>query len=198
MARLTYRKQKARISLLVVVVAALLGAATILWLTRSSGGRTDDHLMRSYGCDVTRPNGKRPPGVEVAANKEADASWHGEKGFWINLDSRSTIVAVKRPPPPPGTYPGRFVGRQSVYAKLGWRRQDGLVGLLRVSATRVDAKSARAKVTLASDYNSAGSSIVPGSLVFPTPGCWRLDAKQGNRTLKFFVAVVRPPLSSGR
>lgn len=195
---LTYRVQKFSKSHFSVLVAALLmGAATIYWLGRSNGGSTDAQLMRSYGCDVTRPNGKEPPGIERSTDDLQNGAWHGEDGLWLALTSKSAIVAVKRPPPPQGTYPGRYVGRESVYVKMGWFRESGLPGLLRVTATRVDAQSAQVTADLNPDYNSRGSTTVPGSLVFPTPGCWRLDAKQGDRALTFFVAVVRPPLNSG-
>lgn len=70
--------------------------------------------------------------------------------------------------------------------KWGWLRR--IAGDLIVGGRRLDAEAPPARAYMNSGYGNVGGQ--PIYLVFPTPGCWQITGRLGDRSLTFVVRVV--------
>jgi hypothetical protein len=74
----------------------------------------------------------------------------------------------------------------SIWLKLGWWR--GLARKLEISGRRLDWPAPPLEADVPTGYGPTG--FTPSGLVFPTPGCWRVQGTLGPVKLTFVVKVV--------
>jgi hypothetical protein len=174
-----------------VLALVLLVAAVVYAATRTRAGPPSGEVHASYRrCPVTPANGNSPDA------RERVAGWHGQHGIWLFLGEKSTIVAFRRAQPPPaGTLLGRALPDGSVYAKILWRRDQRARGRFGVTGRRLDGKAQPLRANVDTSP-AASATAVPSSLIFPTPGCWRIDAKSGRARLSVAIRVVKLASSS--
>jgi hypothetical protein len=79
-----------------------------------------------------------------------------------------------------------FVDRDGALGiKFGWRRPPG--SALIVGGRRLDADAPPARAYMNDGYRDEDGQ--PIYLVFPTPGCWQITGRAGDRSLTFIVQV---------
>ena len=121
-----------------------------------------------------------------ASSKATHLSCEVSKGRQRN-DALQAMV------PPDGRFvfrpggPG-FVDRDGALGiKFGWERL--VSGGLIVGGRRLDADAPPARAYMNSGYGNVG--FQPMYLVFPSPGCWQITGRIGDRSLTFIVQVVK-------
>jgi hypothetical protein len=150
-------------------------------------GRASFAARSDAGCDVTAPNG-------VVAGNAQRKPWSfgnprlsvGPFGLW----PEGTVVF--RPGGPGFVTQGGGLGM-----KFGWTR--GVPGTLTVSGRRLDGTAPPLIFETNDGYGSVGFQA--SYLIFPTPGCWEVTARVGERedaSVTFTTKVVKvgdgPPL----
>jgi hypothetical protein len=81
-----------------------------------------------------------------------------------------------------------FVDRDGALGiKVLWRRL--VEGQLIVGGRRLDGEAQPARAYMSKGYPDSG--IRPTYLVFPTPGCWEVTGRIGDKTLTFVVYVEK-------
>jgi hypothetical protein len=131
-------------------------------------------------CNVTIP------AALVAGASEVQPGSYGNQllsvgpfGLWPN----GTVVFK---PNGPG-----FVTRDNALGmKFGWTR--GIRGTLSVTGHRIDGTAPPLRVDVKDGYGDIGFQA--SFLIFPTPGCWEVTAKLGERedsTITFVTRVVK-------
>jgi hypothetical protein len=163
---------------------------TLLFLvTVVAGLETSAQSQRANGScpvsQVTRDSAPPDP------NGDSGRSGGPAEDWYINSDR--TIWAG---PVPVGGWPsggtlysgGGVVNGQKTY----WVRPQGKQ--LVITGHRIDGQGAALGANVPCCYPT-GFQIV--ALNFPTPGCWQVSAKAGDRELTF-VTEVKPPSAAGR
>jgi hypothetical protein len=118
-------------------------------------------------CPVTPPVTQHPTDTDVFGDGPG-AEWH------CDLDNR--LCAVKN-----GTWRAGGI-------KVGWRKPPGAT--FEVSGHRLDAEAPPLKASLPDEYPG---TFQASGLTFPTEGCWEVEARTDENTLRF-VVQVEPPL----
>lgn len=135
-----------------------------------------------FACPTSTPNHVTPP---AALEHYIDpASSFYMSGIWVTLPpdgrlylSLEDLVAKD----------GELANWRAT--KLPWTRGEGVVGPLIVTGQRLDGDAPLAfDIAFDSQYGSMG--FTPVSLVFPSPGCWQITGKVGDRTNTLTLEVV--------
>ena len=126
-------------------------------------------------CKVTVPNGV------AAAPDEPNQSGFGNRFLSTALWENGTIVFA------PGG-PGFVTQDGALGMKFGWMR--AVRGRLTITGNRLDAAAPPLRSEVSSDYGDIGFQA--SYIIFPTPGCWKVDAIVGNdeKSLLTFVTKV--------
>jgi len=131
------------------------------------------------GCEVTKTKGGENEG-RISQN-----------GLSLPVGTTSTYAAQhpQEQDEPPGTYPLDIRRDGSLAGKVPWFRDSRAYGELEVRGTRRPGGD-----RLRGRYdNHLGSEaeVVPGALIFPRKGCWRIKAASGDATLEATVWVIK-------
>lgn len=131
-------------------------------------------------CQVTPPNG-----VVAGSSERLESSYGNDKlsvgpfGLWSN----GTVIFR------PGG-PGFVTSDGALGMKFGWTR--GVEGRLRAAGHRLDGEASPLRLYANDGYGSSGFQA--SYLVFPTPGCWQVNAQVGEREdskITFITKVVK-------
>jgi hypothetical protein len=154
-------------------------AAALILATAASGSawRVQDAVSP---CDVTVPNGV------VAGSPHRDANSYGSSalsvgpfGLWPN----GTVVFK------PGG--AGFLTRDGALGmKFGWTR--GVRGKLKVTGRRLDGDAGPLRLSANNGYGEIGFQA--SYLIFPTPGCWQVNAQVAEREdsrITFITRIVK-------
>jgi hypothetical protein len=157
-----------------------------------AGTQEPDLGAAAAGCDVTEPNATSVPGEPVAPgfvdSEEPDII--SSQGLYVSFGERSTVVVPRRgSPQPPGTAVALWRGRHGKFGgKFGWRRDSRAWGTLRVKVRSQSGRSVGRG--LYSNHLGPTSRVVPGGIVFPREGCWKITGMSGDATLRATIWVV--------
>ena len=148
-----------------------LGLLLIATLVSSCGNERRNEAAPGR-CQVTPPNGNIPPGQH--GNPGAD------RAPYFGNDRLGTVL-----------YPNGIVretpGRDgSVAQKFPWWR--GVRGHLKITDQRLDATAPPLRARIPAGYGPTGFQAT--ALVFPTQGCWRVQATAGAASLSFVTRVA--------
>jgi hypothetical protein len=134
-------------------------------------------------CQVTIPNGLRPPvtnfGGEVEHHRgrgvskdESSGVAHGNGVLWVVLPAKGTLrVSPHRD--------------GSLMVKFPWWR--GIPGTLTILGRPIGMGKGSPRVWIPKGYGSTGFQA--SEVVFPGEGCWKITGKLGNTELSFVVEV---------
>ena len=169
----------------------LTAAATgVLVLSISGIAANRAQTPQGTPCNVTVPNGiaavSPEPEQSFGGTPMSPQGSHGNRllsagpfGLWKD----GTIIFK------PGG--AGSVGRDgSLGMKFGWTR--GVQGKIRISGRRLDGDAAPLRAQVTDGYGELG--FQPTLLIFPTPGCWQVNAQVGDRTdsqITFVTKVVK-------
>lgn len=124
-------------------------------------------------CPVTPPNGVRyaadPPGGNFGNDALVTHLWSGGR-------------IVFRP-----RGPGFVLADGALSMKFGWWRLGK--GQLTIEGRRLDAPAPPMRARIPSGYGDTGFQST--ALIFPTPGCWEVTGRLGQRTLTFVTLVEK-------
>ena len=130
-------------------------------------------------CAVTTPNHHAPPpGSDPRA--AGSQSWFGNDAVGTSLWPEGTIVFR-----PGGS--GFVLPDGALSMKFLWLKAPG--ARLTLSGHRVDDPSIALRFDLDHQFDSKG--FQPSALIFPTPGCWQVNATTDGETLTFVTSVVK-------
>jgi hypothetical protein len=159
-----------RLSIRVFVLASVVGAIHSSVLAQQLP-QADD------ACNVTVPNG-------IAAGSSERQEWSygnallsvGPFGLWPD----GTVIFK-----PSGA---GFITRDGALGmKFGWTR--GVRGKLKVTGHRLDGPAASLRWEANDGYGNIGFQA--SYLIFPTPGCWEVNAQVGEREDSKFTFVTK-------
>jgi len=131
-------------------------------------------------CAVTLPNGV------VAGSSERDQSSYGNAALSVGpfgLWPEGTVIFK-----PGGA--GFLTSNGALVMKFGWTR--GVPGKLHVTGRRLDGKAGPLRLSANDGYGDVGFQA--SYLIFPTPGCWEINARVDEREdsrLTFITRVVK-------
>lgn len=155
-----------------VIISLAIGVSVPLATLRDTAtGETETHESQAAAaagdssCPVTPTITETPPNPELTAAFGA--------GPWHVNDERSIWVWAQP-----------YAARQTVSAI--WIRPEGT--RLALNAERLDGDAPPVESTFDCCFPGAFKT---GGLQFPTPGCWRVTATAGERTLTFVTEVSR-------
>jgi hypothetical protein len=161
-----------------MLVAAAIALPAVAFVSPSASGGTatpPPDSAPAARCEVSETQVLDPDGEGVAP---ASDGWIVSEGLFVNFGENSTIDW------------GRRV-RDGIYAKILWRRDSSARGTLRVKATRLPERDTVVKGHY-TNHLGPDSEVIPGSIIFPHPGCWRVTGKSGRATLRATIRVLRP------
>jgi hypothetical protein len=132
----------------------------------------------SASCPVTVGSARTvpPSPIDPTDNPAAlPGSWYGNTALWTRLAPR-------------GVLPGQRWESDSIGTKFPWWR---LVrgARLTISAQRLDGPSAGFRSDIPDGNGDFG--FQPTSLIWPSPGCWRVTGTLAGQSLSFVAWVVR-------
>jgi hypothetical protein len=131
-------------------------------------------------CNVTAPNGVRAGLSERQEGSYGNAQLSvGPFGLWPN----GTVIFK------PGSS-GFVTSDGALGMKFGWTR--GVRGKLKVTGHRLDGAAAPLRLDTNDGYGDIGFQA--SYLIFPTPGCWEVNAQVGEREdskITFVTKVVK-------
>lgn len=194
------RVNKAQIGLLVLGAALLAAAAST-----GSGASTaavagevppddeyvippdDDYGAGAAGCAVTESSVTRPPTFAAAF-----PGWIAQNGLWVNVGEKSTIAGTASGyGQPTDTLGGKVTPNGAIGTKSAVFRDHRAWGLLRVRGRRLPGRPGSKRLrSFYSNHLGRKSKVVPGAMVFPREGCWRIKARSGKARLVAVVWVV--------
>ena len=131
------------------------------------------------GCDVTKP---QPGDIDDRIS---------QNGLSFPVGTKSTYAAQhpQEQHEPPGTYPLDIRRDGSLAGKVPWFRDSRAFGELEVRGTRrPGGDRLRARYD---NHLGPKAEVVPGALIFPRKGCWRITATSGDARLKATVWVIK-------
>lgn len=131
-------------------------------------------------CPVTAPNGSLPPGEQAAS-----ADYLGNGRLWTVLWPEGEVVFETGGP-------GEIRPDGSLAMKFPFWRGEGVVGELRIDGERLDGEAPAMIGEISEGYGESGFQAT--ALVFPSAGCWQVNARAGDDVLTFTTQVV---LASG-
>jgi hypothetical protein len=134
-----------------------------------------------FQCPVTLPNDSVPPGEKPSSDD------FGNGDLWTLLWPNGTVIFE------PGG-PGEQGDDLSLSMKWPWWR--GVAGSLEVDGTRLDAPGILG-ASIPEGYGGIGFQAT--ALIFSEPGCWKVTAHVGDRSLTFITAVeLKPAVASNQ
>jgi hypothetical protein len=163
---------------------ARIATAALATLTLSGcmSGSTDDGASAppasalSKPCTVTVPNGDTPPG------ETASSGHHGNGSVWTAYAPSGVLRSNEVRPD--GSREIKFPWWIAEYSGTTTMDHE-----LNVSGTRTDANSPPLRVEMPCCYHGGFQA---SALVFPTAGCWRINARpRSGAGLTFVVQLVR-------
>ena len=131
-------------------------------------------------CRVTAPNHHAAPQGSDPMPPGAAQTWYGNDSVGTNLWSDGAIVFK-----PGGS--GFVLSDGALQMKFFWLKAPG--AHLTVSGHRLDGSSSPLRADIDRQFDPQG--FQPSYLIFPTPGCWQVDATAGAETLTFVTSVVK-------
>lgn len=131
-------------------------------------------------CPVTQPNRHAPPERSDAMPGGMAETWYGNAVLGTALWPDGQVVFK------PGG-PGTVLADGGLRMKFFWLKTAGTQ--LTITGNRVDDASVVLRSTVSHSFDSQG--MQPSSLIFATPGCWRVTARAGSETLSFVTSVVK-------
>jgi hypothetical protein len=158
-------------------VVTSAAALTLVATSIVSAQRVEDVVST---CDVTVPNGV------VAGSSERDQSSYGNAALSVGpfgLWSSGTVIFK-----PGGA--GFLTPDGALVMKFGWTR--GVPGKLNVTGRRLDGDAGPLRLSANNGYGDVGFQA--SYLIFPTPGCWEVSARVGEREdsrITFITRVVK-------
>jgi hypothetical protein len=156
--------------------------ATALLLTASPLPAVSPALLdQSAGtaCETTAPNGRAvSDDARVRAGMPASPMYFGNDSLATMLWPDGTVVFR------PGG-PGSVLADGALRMKFIWVKRPG--ASLTIEGTRLDAPAPPLRSTIQEGFE--GESFQPSSLIFPSPGCWRVTARAGGSSLTFVTRV---------
>jgi hypothetical protein len=153
-------------------VRAIVAAAVFTSITNAAGAGAVQ--ISTVPCDTTAPNGV------VAGSPERDASSYGNAALSVfGLWPAGTVVFR------PGG-PGFLTRDGALGMKFGWNR--GVAGALRVAGHRLDGDAGPLRFSANNGYGDIGFQA--SYLIFPTPGCWEVDARVSEREDSRIVLIT--------
>jgi hypothetical protein len=155
--------------------------ATALLLAASPHAADRPGLTQQPGvaCEATVPNGRA-----VSEEARTGAALPPSPLFYGN-DSLATMLW------PDGTVvfrpggPGFVLADGALRMKFIWVKRPGAA--LTIEGTRLDAPAPPLRSTIQKGFE--GESFQPSSLIFPSPGCWKVTARAGGKSLTFITRV---------
>ncbi len=155
--------------------------ATALLLTASPLVPDSPSLLdqTAGACEATVPNGRAvSEEARGKAGLPASPMFFGNDGLATMLWPDGTVVFR------PGG-PGSVLADGALRMKFIWVKLPGTA--LKIEGTRLDAPAPPLRFTVQQGFE--GESFQPSSLIFPTPGCWRVTARAGSASLTFVTRV---------
>jgi hypothetical protein len=142
----------------------------------------------SSGCDVTHPNGAKPPAPALIGRP---GDWYGEDGLYVNLGPRMTVLGVPRGARPRHwrLWHGGINRDGSITTKVPWQREPAAYGRVRVTGHPLSGPPARLRTQLPT--RRPNTSAFAGSVTFARPGCWAVVTRAGPARMRFVVRVLR-------
>ena len=140
---------------------------------RTTGARL--RLLPTAGCPVTLPNGNRPPG------QPRSVTWYGNGSLWAGVPRDGRWTARADQVDEDGT-----IGNKLLWVTTPpWEKPT-------VSGERIDAPAEPLRVTRVNtgSFSSAANPSHMTPVAFPTPGCWRLQARLGDVSLTYVLQVA--------
>jgi len=131
-------------------------------------------------CPVTAPNHHAAPTGSDPMPPGAAQTWHGNDSVGTNLWPEGKILFK------PGGV-GFVLSDGALQMKFLWLKAAG--AHLTVSGRRLDGSSGALRADIDPQFDPRG--FQPSYLIFPTPGCWQVDATTGGETLTFVTSVVK-------
>lgn len=147
--------------------------ALFLLATSSACNWTNGPSMH-LACTPTIANDSTPPGEKSAHG------YYGNGSLWTALWSDGVVIADSSYVDSTG----------AIQMKWPWWRAPTVVGEFKIDGRRLDADAPPLRVKLPSGYGTSGFQA--STLIFPTAGCWQVDARVGDAALEF-VTLVRSP-----
>jgi hypothetical protein len=161
------------LSIRVVVVASVVAATC-------SSALAQQLPQAGAPCNVTAPNGIVAGSSEHHEGSFGNASLSvGPFGLWPN----GTIIFK-----PGGA--GFVTSDGALGMKFGWTR--GVRGKLKATGHRLDGSAPPLRLDAPDGYGEIGFQA--SYLIFPTPGCWEVNAQVGGRedsTITFVTRVIK-------
>ena len=162
--------------LVVAVLTAAIGGSP-----QQPGFRAADAASGTVSaCAVTAPNHHAAPAGSDPMPQGAALTWHGNDSVGTNLWPDGTIVFK------PGGV-GFVLPDGALQMKFFWLKAPG--AHLTVTGHRLDGASDTLRADLDRQFDPRG--FQPSYLIFPTPGCWQVNATTGGETLTFVTSVVK-------
>jgi len=177
---------------------AFLGSSLLSHVAAEKVQPQQADVSNSFVCPVSAPNGKTYTEAELAP-------LHGRRG-WVttsNPDGTRTTVESSL-----GNYgnealstglwlegkvvfrpggPGETLDDGSLSMKFWWWRLAR--GKLTIQGRRLDGPSPPLRARIPDGYGDIGFQAT--ALIFPTPGCWEVTGRVGDKTLTFVTQVVK-------
>ena len=134
----------------------------------------DAEIKADFQCPVSTPTQDYPTDTDVFGGGPG-AEWY--------CSQDNELCTVKSGPWPAGGW------------KVGWRKPPG--ANLEVSGRRLDAEAPPLGASVPDGY---GGTFQASGLIFPTGGCWEVEARAGSNVLRFVVPVdpLSHPPAGGR
>lgn len=157
---------------------------------KTSEASSDDYGAAAAGCVVSKTTVALPPGTGAGAPYPG---WVGQGGLWAQVGEKATIVGTSDGQPPASADPGvsYFLAKPggAIVQKFPWFRGHSARGDVSVKGQTMPPgpKSLRAQIN---NDRGPAKHVVPGNLIFPRAGCWRVNAKSGSAKLRFVVWVT--------
>lgn len=107
-------------------------------------------------------------------------AWHGNDSVGTGLWPDGTVIFK------PGG-PGFVLSDGALRMKFFWLKAPG--AHLIVSGQRLDGTATALRADIDSQFD--GKGFQPSYLIFPSPGCWRVNATAAGETLSFVTSVVK-------
>jgi hypothetical protein len=140
---------------------------------------TDLRGQSHSSCQVTTPNGSRPPGEQGPGNYFG-GGWFGNGKLYTALWQHGTVIFR------PGGY-GQVLPDGSLAIKWMWWRGDDVIGRFSITGSRLDAPAPPLRAEF---VDPRDRDFQPSEVIFPTEGCWEINAAAGGSTLRLITRVV--------
>ena len=172
--------------LAVIAVGALLIAVVGVSSAEPAHSALASTESQSAECEVTTPQFTDAPGGTVY-----ESHYVVQDGLYLPAGEHATYAAVPREDQhaPSGTYPLQIKRDGKMKGKVPWFRESHAYGDLRVKLSR---RPGRARGRgIYSNHLGPEAKVVPGALMFPRTGCWRIRASSGDARFEAIVEVIK-------